>query len=70
MGFPNGDRQERQDEKDHQPESDFVEEKRWRMARWGDSEVGRWNGGVNGEEGLGSGGSWERGWDVVELGAG
>jgi hypothetical protein len=42
--------------------------KPWKPARWGDAEVGKWNHGVNGEEGLASG--WKRGWDVVELGAG
>jgi len=43
-------------------------EKRWREAKWGDTEVGKWNRGVNGEQGLGGG--FERGYDVVELGAG
>ena len=43
-------------------------EKRWREAKWGAMEVGKWNNGVNGEEGLGSG--IARGYDVVELGAG
>ena len=43
-------------------------EKPWREAKWGDAEVGRWNNGVNGEQGLGGG--FERGYDVVELGAG
>ncbi|WVQ83173.1 hypothetical protein IAT38_005312 [Cryptococcus sp. DSM 104549] len=47
---------------EHQPA------KSWKPARWGDTEVGKWNGGVNGEEGLGGG--WQTGWDVVELGAG
>lgn len=42
--------------------------KPWKPARWGDAAVGKWNNGVNGEEGLGGGA--ERGWDVVELGAG
>lgn len=63
MGFPGKDRQER--EKDRVPR---YEEKRWRQGKWGDMEVGKWNMGVNGEEGLGGG--WERGYDVVELGAG
>ena len=43
-------------------------DKPWKPARWGDADVGRWNNGVNGEEGLGDG--IERGCDVVELGAG
>jgi hypothetical protein len=54
--------------------------------KWGDVKVGRWNGGVNGEEGLDgerenkkdvlSGNGIEgkkgvgKGWDIVELGAG
>jgi len=46
----------------------FEPEKPWRPARWGDVDVGKWNNGVNGEQGLGGG--WERGYDVVELGAG
>jgi hypothetical protein len=40
----------------------------WKSARWGDAAVGKWNNGVNGEQGLGGG--FERGYDVVELGAG
>lgn len=40
----------------------------WKPRRWGDTAVGKWNNGVNGEEGLGGGA--EHGWDVVELGAG
>ncbi|KLT38504.1 hypothetical protein CC85DRAFT_289452 [Cutaneotrichosporon oleaginosum] len=47
---------------------DFPPPKEWKPARWGDADVGRWNNGVNGEEGLAAG--VERGWDVVELGAG
>lgn len=46
----------------------YPPQKPWKPARWGDADVGRWNLGVNGEEGLASG--LERGWDVVELGAG
>lgn len=61
MGFPGKERKERE----HQP---HFEEKRWRDSKWGDTESGKWNMGVNGEEGLGGG--WERGYDVVELGAG
>jgi hypothetical protein len=49
--------------------------------KWGDVKVGRWNGGVNAEEGLDgerenknqkeSTAKWKReGWDIVELGAG
>ena len=48
--------------------TEHVPAKPWRPARWGEYEVGEFNGGVNGEEGLGGG--WEKGWDVVELGAG
>lgn len=40
----------------------------WKPARWGDAAVGKWNNGVNGEQGMGGG--FERGYDVVELGAG
>lgn len=43
-------------------------ERPWKPARWGDTAVGKWNHGVNGEEGIGGG--FERGYDVVELGAG
>ncbi|WRT64670.1 uncharacterized protein IL334_001604 [Kwoniella shivajii] len=67
-----------QREKEHEKEDDIeieiedenirVPEKPWKPARWGDADVGKYNGGVNGEEGLGGG--WEKGWDVVELGAG
>jgi hypothetical protein len=62
MGFPGKGRKEREHHIPHH------EEKRWRQAKWGDTEVGKWNMGVNGEQGLGGG--WERGYDVVELGAG
>ena len=48
--------------------TEHVLAKPWKPARWGDSEVGRWNNGVNGEQGFGGG--WERGYDLVELGAG
>lgn len=53
MGFPTG---------------SYPPAKEWKPARWGDTEVGRYNNGVNGEEGLAAGIS--RGWDIVELGAG
>jgi hypothetical protein len=53
---------ERELEVEHPPE------RPWSPARWGDSAVGKWNDGVNGEEGLGGG--FARGYDVVELGAG
>lgn len=62
MGFPGKGRKEREHHIPHH------EEKRWRAAKWGDTEVGKWNLGVNGEQGMGGG--WERGYDVVELGAG
>lgn len=42
--------------------------KQWKPARWGDAAVGKWNQGVNGEEGLAGGP--DPGYDVVELGAG
>jgi hypothetical protein len=61
MGFPGKGRKERE----HRHRN---EEKRWRASKWGDTEVGKWNLGVNGEQGMGGG--WERGYDVVELGAG
>lgn len=63
MGFPS----EKKDDETYQnmyPRK----EGRWRPARWGDAALGRWNNGVNGEEGLASG--HEAGWDIVELGAG
>lgn len=59
MGFP----------RRHKERRSYPPEKEWKPARWGDTDVGRWNRGVNGEEGLG-GGNGEHGWDVVELGAG
>jgi hypothetical protein len=63
MGFPGRENEERDRHRDkHAPV------KPWKPARWGDVDVGKWNNGVNGEEGLGGG--WETGWDVVELGAG
>lgn len=59
MGFPS---------KDRDGHSHRIPRDRWKPARWGDAALGRWNGGVNGEEGLASG--VETGWDIVELGAG
>lgn len=59
MGFPRRHKGRR---------NNYPPEKEWKPARWGDADVGRWNQGVNGEEGLAGG--IERGWDVVELGAG
>lgn len=53
---------ERELEVEHAPQ------KPWRPAKWGDAALGKWNNGVNGEQGLGGG--FERGYDVVELGAG
>lgn len=64
MGFPGSDSPLRKDG----GENDYAPVKPWKPARWGDVDVGKWNNGVNGEEGLGGG--WEKGWDVVELGAG
>lgn len=63
MGFPGKARKD----KDHE-RVPRQEEKRWRAGKWGDTDVGKWNMGVNGEEGMG--GAWDRGYDVVELGAG
>lgn len=60
------DRYQRQLETDLDHE--HAPDKRWKPARWGDADVGKWNNGVNGEAGIGGG--WERGYDVVELGAG
>ncbi|EIW71173.1 hypothetical protein TREMEDRAFT_42626 [Tremella mesenterica DSM 1558] len=65
MGFPG--KSDEEEERRYR-ENERAPEKRWRPARWGDTEVGKWNNGVNGEEGLGGG--WQKGWDVVELGAG
>ncbi|WVR04710.1 hypothetical protein IAU60_001721 [Kwoniella sp. DSM 27419] len=68
MGFP-GMRQRRQSDEDlFEEDRDSQPEKPWKPARWGDQAVGKYNGGVNGEEGLGGGA--QRGYDVVELGAG
>jgi hypothetical protein len=64
MGFPGSNSPLRNDGGDN----DYAPVKPWKPARWGDVDVGKWNNGVNGEEGLGGG--WEKGWDVVELGAG
>lgn len=61
MGFPSKD-------KDDQSHRRYAPRDRWKPARWGDAALGRWNNGVNGEEGLASG--QETGWDIVELGAG
>lgn len=65
MGFP-----EYKEQKQPPPTEGPSEprEINWKPGRWGDTKVGKWNGGVNAEEGLGDG--VERGWDVVELGAG
>jgi hypothetical protein len=65
MGFPGAPdkREQRRNRK-----GIYVDDKPWKPARWGDAALGKHNGGVNGEEGLGGG--WERGYNVVELGAG
>lgn len=64
--IPNQEQQHQQDrERIHRIVSDTGAET---GERWGDEKTGRWNGGVNAEEGLGGG--KEKGWDVVELGAG
>lgn len=73
MGFPGQEQQQREEKTQDDKESLYddlpdVPQKRWRQGKWGDTEVGKWNGGVNGEEGLGGGPN--RGYDVVELGAG
>ncbi|WVF69677.1 hypothetical protein IAT40_004456 [Kwoniella sp. CBS 6097] len=76
MGFPGKSTQEDQDgntesDFDFESTNDEVPDGRWKPARWGDMAVGKFNGGVNGEEGLGNGGgTGETGWDIVELGAG
>jgi hypothetical protein len=63
MGFGKG-----TPEKEERHHNGRQPEKRWREAKWGDTEVGKWNQGVNGEQGIGGG--FDRGYDVVELGAG
>ncbi|ORY20909.1 hypothetical protein BCR39DRAFT_554493 [Naematelia encephala] len=70
MGFPGRDEkdQDQDEEQEEERDHDRHPQKPWKPARWGDAAVGKWNNGVNGEEGLGGG--WQRGWDVVELGAG
>ncbi|OCF38859.1 hypothetical protein I317_07367 [Kwoniella heveanensis CBS 569] len=77
MGFPGKVSQEEDEESRQESDFDFestndeVPDRRWKPARWGDMAVGKFNGGVNGEEGLGNGGgTGETGWDIVELGAG
>ncbi|KAL7419376.1 hypothetical protein Q5752_006214 [Cryptotrichosporon argae] len=73
MGFPGMTRTDDGHDDDSQHDDDrerqtHVPAKPWKPARWGDADVGKFNNGVNGEEGLGGG--WDRGYDVVELGAG
>jgi hypothetical protein len=82
MGFPGARRslslEQREEEQEQgkqerkKLEDELEQERRptspWKPARWGDAAVGKWNNGVNGEQGMGGG--FERGYDVVELGAG
>jgi hypothetical protein len=68
MGFTQDNEDEKKEEKDGGYEHEQLPNKKWSAARWGDVALGRYNNGVNGEEGLGGG--QRRGWDVVELGAG
>nr|XP_018265365.1 uncharacterized protein I303_01730 [Kwoniella dejecticola CBS 10117]OBR87523.1 hypothetical protein I303_01730 [Kwoniella dejecticola CBS 10117] len=86
MGFPVGGgiakRHRRTPKEDEQGRNqDEIPDRPWKPAKWGDVALGKYNNGVNGEEGLaGKEGSRERdlksgqahgqGWDVVELGAG
>ena len=67
MGFPGKDAPE-QDTPERNQSNEEPPTRRWRQARWGDMEVGKWNQGVNGEQGIAGG--MNRGFDVVELGAG
>lgn len=67
MGFPGKDGPE-QDTPERNQSNEEPPTRRWRQARWGDMEVGKWNQGVNGEQGIAGG--VNRGYDVVELGAG
>jgi hypothetical protein len=82
MGFPgraplnagheeeqgNGDDEDDKKERKFENEHEEGPSKPWRPAKWGDAALGKYNNGVNGEEGLGGG--QVRGWDIVELGAG
>jgi hypothetical protein len=72
MGFANLDQSDKEETEERERETSHNHEDRpitpWRPAKWGDAALGKWNNGVNGEEGLGGG--QKRGWDVVELGAG
>ncbi|WWC68052.1 uncharacterized protein I206_101971 [Kwoniella pini CBS 10737] len=61
--------------KNEKMNQDEIPEKPWKPAKWGDVALGKYNNGVNGEQGLGGKeGNRERdfkdGWDIVELGAG
>lgn len=68
MGFPERKEEQQVPPKDETSATQGPRDIKWKAGRWGDEKVGKWNGGVNAEEGLGDG--VERGWDVVELGAG
>ncbi|WWC86788.1 uncharacterized protein L201_001667 [Kwoniella dendrophila CBS 6074] len=72
MGFPCKKKNRRSpDDEESERNNDETPDKPWKPAKWGDAALGKYNNGVNGEEGLGSGNSErEKGWDVVELGAG
>ncbi|WVQ69374.1 uncharacterized protein L199_007591 [Kwoniella botswanensis] len=75
MGFPCTKRH-RRSPRDEMDNNDEVPDKPWKPAKWGDAALGKYNDGVNGEEGLAGENAWRKeqkegeGWDVVELGAG
>jgi len=79
MGFPTLPSAQHDDQDQGQERQHEQEQERMRRIektgetdtgeKWGDDKVGRWNGGVNGEEGL-DGEKKGKGWDIVELGAG
>lgn len=70
----NNDNNEDDNESDDDEWNDYPENRRIGdevNEKWGDQKVGKWNEGVNGEEGLaGERGKLNNGWDIVELGAG
>jgi len=68
MGFPGREEDQKNKDENEREEHEKQPSKPWKPAKWGDTALGKYNNGVNGEEGLGGGP--DRGWDVVELGAG
>ncbi|WVW78327.1 hypothetical protein I302_100281 [Kwoniella bestiolae CBS 10118] len=81
MGFPSSSLSTKKHRKEHRDEmdnNDEVPDRPWKPAKWGDAALGKYNEGVNGEEGLDGDEAFrmeqtaeqEQGWDVVELGAG